>query len=291
MRVHLLRHAHAGDAFHWIGDDDLRPLTKKGRRQCERLGDFLEAYGVRPDVIVSSPLVRAQQTAEIVAATLGMTVKTDRRLGAGFGKSELWALLDELGAREPMFVGHDPDLSSLRHLPHRCAGISMKKGALATIDLQHQARRRRGRAALAGAAGAAGGRLEARALGKRQREAERGAGSLGRLQPDAAPVGLGDVARDGQAQAGAAEAALPCPVDLVEALEDAQPDPLTGMPTPSSLTETTTASGCSSARDRHGAALARELDGVVQQVHEQLVEYAPHRRAPVAGRPARERPG
>ena len=135
VRVHLLRHAHAGDAFHWIGDDDLRPLTKKGRHQCERLGTFLEGHGVRPDVIVSSPKVRAQQTADIVAATLGMTVKTDRRLGSGFGKHELWALLDETGAREPMFVGHDPDLSMLLTYLIDGAGISMKKASLATIDL------------------------------------------------------------------------------------------------------------------------------------------------------------
>ena len=67
VRVHLLRHAHAGDAFAWSGADELRPLTRKGRRQSERLGAFLEAHAVRPDVIVSSPLVRAQQTAEIVA--------------------------------------------------------------------------------------------------------------------------------------------------------------------------------------------------------------------------------
>jgi len=135
VRVHLLRHAHAGDSFHWIGDDDLRPLTKKGRHQCERLGAFLEAHAVRPDVIVSSPKVRAQQTAEIVASTLDMTVRTDRRLGDGFGKRELWALLDETGAREPMFVGHDPDFSSLLAYLIDSAGISMKKAALATIDL------------------------------------------------------------------------------------------------------------------------------------------------------------
>ena len=67
-----------------------------------------------------------------------MTVRTDERLGSGFGKRELWALLDELGAREPMFVGHDPDLSSLVAYLIDAASISMKKGALATIDLSSQ---------------------------------------------------------------------------------------------------------------------------------------------------------
>lgn len=135
VRVHLLRHAHAGDAFEWMGDDDLRPLTKKGRRQSERLGAFLEAHDVRPDVIVSSPKVRALQTAEIVASLLGMSVKTDPRLGEGFGQRELWALLDETGAREPMFVGHDPDFSALLSYLIDAAGVSLKKGALATVDL------------------------------------------------------------------------------------------------------------------------------------------------------------
>ena len=135
VRVHLLRHAHAGDAFEWIGDDDLRPLTDKGRAQSERLGTFLESHGVRPDVIVTSPRVRAAQTAEIVARSLGMTVKSDRRLADGFGQRELWALLDETGAREVILVGHDPDFSSLLAYLIDAAGIRMKKGALATIDL------------------------------------------------------------------------------------------------------------------------------------------------------------
>lgn len=134
--IHLLRHAHAGDAFAWAGDDDLRPLTKKGRAQSQRLGAFLDSHGVRPDVIVSSPLVRAQQTAEIVAAALGMTMKTDQRLNSSFGKNELWELLDELGGREPMLVGHDPDFSHLLAYLIDAAGISMKKGALATVDLK-----------------------------------------------------------------------------------------------------------------------------------------------------------
>jgi phosphohistidine phosphatase len=135
VRLHLLRHAHAGDALEWEGDDALRPLTNKGRAQSQRLGRFLEQHGIRPDVIVSSPRVRALQTAEIVAKELGMTVRVDARLADAFGKRELWDLLDELGAREPMLVGHDPDLSSLLGYLVDAAGISMRKGALATIDL------------------------------------------------------------------------------------------------------------------------------------------------------------
>ena len=136
VRLHLLRHAHAGDAFAWSGEDDLRPLTEKGRKQSQRLGDFLGARNVRPDVIVTSPKVRAAQTAEIVAAKLDMTVRTDRRLADGFGQRELWALLDEAGAREVMIVGHDPDFSRLLAYLIDAAGISLKKGALATVDIE-----------------------------------------------------------------------------------------------------------------------------------------------------------
>jgi phosphohistidine phosphatase len=136
VRLHLLRHAHAGDAFEWIGDDDLRPLTGKGRKQAERLGRFMCEHGIRPDVIVSSPLVRAVQTAEIVAAELGMTVRKDPRLTGGFSQRELWALLDELGAREPLLVGHEPDLSALLAYLIGGPGVPMKKGALASVDLQ-----------------------------------------------------------------------------------------------------------------------------------------------------------
>ena len=109
--------------------------SEKGRAQSERLGAFLERHGVRPDVIVSSPKVRASQTAELVAGALGMTVRTDRRLGEGFGQRELWAVLDEAGGREVMLVGHDPDFSSLLTYLIDAAGMSMKKGALATVDL------------------------------------------------------------------------------------------------------------------------------------------------------------
>ena len=135
MRLHLLRHAHAGDAFNWSGDEALRPLTQKGREQSERLGRFLEQHGVRPDVIVSSPKIRALQTAEIVAGTLGMMVRRDDRLAERFGQSELWSLLDELGAREPMLVGHDPDLSMLLEYLVDAEGIAMRKATLATIDM------------------------------------------------------------------------------------------------------------------------------------------------------------
>ena len=135
VAVHLLRHAHAGDSSTWEGPDELRPLTKRGRRQAERLGRFLAATAVRPGAIVSSPRVRALQTAEIVAEALHMSVAVDARLGEGYDLEELERIVLDAGIAGPMLVGHDPDMSLA--LAGLCGGrgLAMRKGALATLDV------------------------------------------------------------------------------------------------------------------------------------------------------------
>ena len=69
IAVHLLRHAHAGDPERWTGDDSLRPLSEKGRRQAERLGRLLAGHDEAPDLFITSPRVRAAQTARARRAT------------------------------------------------------------------------------------------------------------------------------------------------------------------------------------------------------------------------------
>src|SRR4051794_15073951 len=100
--IHLLRHAHAGDSTTWEGPDEQRPLTKRGRHQAERLGRFLVANGTRPDAIVSSPRIRALQTAEIVAAALGMDIRLDLRLGDGYDLAELERIVLDTEVGAPM---------------------------------------------------------------------------------------------------------------------------------------------------------------------------------------------
>jgi phosphohistidine phosphatase len=137
IQLFLLRHADAGNPEAWHGDDAARPLSEKGRLQAERLGSFLAEIRFRPDAIVSSPKVRARQTAEIVADALGVVVGFDDRLAAGVDPANVDALLADAGApARPVLVGHDPDfsdlLSSLAHAP----GLAMKKGAFARIDVR-----------------------------------------------------------------------------------------------------------------------------------------------------------
>ena len=134
VQLHLLRHAHAGDREDWSGPDDQRPLTAKGRAQSERLGTFLASVSFRPDLIVSSPMVRAAQTAEIVAERLGMEFQLDDRLGEELGIGQLEALIADLGVARPLLVGHDPDFTMLVVALCDASGVEMKKGALARID-------------------------------------------------------------------------------------------------------------------------------------------------------------
>jgi 8-oxo-dGTP diphosphatase len=90
----LLRHASAGDRYGWSGDDRLRPLDEKGRRQAEKIAKVLGTEDVRR--VVSSPLVRCVQTVEPLAAALGLDVELDDRLAEGAGGSAR-ALLEEDG--------------------------------------------------------------------------------------------------------------------------------------------------------------------------------------------------
>ena len=132
----LLRHAHAGDATRWFDDDDLRPLTEKGRRQAERLARHLAAASYVPDVILASPLVRARETAEIVAEILRAPLRIDPRLGEMVDLPTLERILADAGdPARPILVGHDPDFSELvSELVG--APIAMRKGTLARVDVE-----------------------------------------------------------------------------------------------------------------------------------------------------------
>jgi phosphohistidine phosphatase len=133
----LLRHAHAGDSTTWEQADELRPLTEKGRRQSERVGHLLAAAGFAPDVLLTSPLVRARETAEIVADIIGARVREEPRLGEPLDLATLDAILHDAGnPRRVLIVGHDPDFSELVSELAGGSPIFMRKGTLARIDVE-----------------------------------------------------------------------------------------------------------------------------------------------------------
>jgi phosphohistidine phosphatase SixA len=141
LEIYLLRHAHAGNAAAWDGPDSERPLSAKGRRQAQQLGQFLADRAFSPDAILTSPKVRARQTAELVADALGVGITADDRLGGPLDLDVLAALLDGAGGTSIMLVGHDPDFSDLATTLTGAGYLPLKKGALCRIDtalpLQH----------------------------------------------------------------------------------------------------------------------------------------------------------
>lgn len=136
IELHLLRHAHAGDPMKWRGPDADRPLTEKGRLQSERLGLFLARAGFRPDAILSSPRVRALDTARLVAAPLGVPVTVVEELGGPLDLGVIEMILNGAGdPRRPVLVGHDPDFSSLAAELVGATELFLPKAAFARIDL------------------------------------------------------------------------------------------------------------------------------------------------------------
>ena len=142
--LYLLRHAHAGDPERWSGDDALRPLSEKGRRQSERVGRLLAAMDESPDVVVTSPRVRAEETARIVAEVLGVPLIVDRRLAGALYAEEAEDISTDAGGERPCLVGHDPDFSSLLGELLGVAVVPMRKGALARVDFDGRIRSGRG---------------------------------------------------------------------------------------------------------------------------------------------------
>lgn len=140
MKVYFLRHGIAGDRETWEGDDRLRPLTAKGIEQIKTTAKLLAQINLGVKVILSSPLTRALETAELTAKKLGVEVIVDERLSPGFSARELADLINEHADAEGlMVVGHEPDFSETISSITGGSEIVMKKGGLARVDIDHLA--------------------------------------------------------------------------------------------------------------------------------------------------------
>jgi phosphohistidine phosphatase len=123
--IWLLRHGEAEDS----SPDSERKLTAEGEKQARAAGRALSVLGVRVDACLTSPKVRAAETAALVSGELGATVKLESRLAGGTFDAEQVAG----GLEDVLLVGHDPDFSTaIRQLTG--ARVRMKKGALAAIE-------------------------------------------------------------------------------------------------------------------------------------------------------------
>jgi len=145
MRLYFLRHGRAVARDEWGGDDAQRPLTEDGVELVRAEADSLRRMALDPTVIITSPLVRAVQTADIVVERLDLSGRLlhDDRMAAGLDLDTLQELVRENDhAAAILFVGHEPDFSEIISGLTGGKSIVMKKGALARVDLpDHSVRR------------------------------------------------------------------------------------------------------------------------------------------------------
>lgn len=106
MRLFLVRHAEAAPGE----PDELRPLTAAGRAVARSLGERLAPE--HPDAVLSSPLLRARETAEQIARAAGLTPEADERLAPGATAADLQAAVADRG-ETVIAVGHQPDCSGI----------------------------------------------------------------------------------------------------------------------------------------------------------------------------------
>jgi len=136
MDLFLLRHA---DANTQAATDDARPLSEKGISQAKKVGRFCKEHDLKPDLILTSPVRRAAETAEIVAEILKGEFMTEQWLACGMQPE---TALEELRGYERfesvMIVGHQPDFSLLAaHLLGLSDNeqISIRKASLTHFEL------------------------------------------------------------------------------------------------------------------------------------------------------------
>ncbi len=140
MKIYLIRHAIAGDRMQWAGDDGLRPLTPKGMKKMRQIVKGLKNLRISLDYLFTSPLVRARETAEIVAQ--GIRVKGEiqelEALEPDGIPSELLSSLNRLENEAYVgLVGHEPHIS--RTISYFLSGnytacITVKKGGVAAFE-------------------------------------------------------------------------------------------------------------------------------------------------------------
>jgi phosphohistidine phosphatase len=138
MQLLFLRHGVAEPWETWGDDDGERPLSAPGRKAMERTAATFVELGLAPDVIITSPLTRARQTAEIAARGLGMNdrIVSDPRLEPGFDAEALSEILGEhSGSDVLMLVGHEPDLSLTVGSLIGGGRVVCKKGGLVRVDV------------------------------------------------------------------------------------------------------------------------------------------------------------
>lgn len=138
VKVYMVRHAKAGDREAWDDDDDLRPLSKPGRRQAEALIDLL-AHD-RIEKVVSSPSVRCRQTVEPLAERRLLPVDLSDALAEGAPISGALQLLDKVSHEHTVLCTHGDVIGGvLSHFERagvRIDGFRIEKAGTWALDIE-----------------------------------------------------------------------------------------------------------------------------------------------------------
>src|SRR5262249_25225750 len=140
MELYVLRHGIAVErGTPGYKKDSERPLTKEGEEKMYQIAAAMLAMGLKFDVILSSPYVRARQTALIVADEFDEEVKLTESLVPGANPLELVRELNGEAYERVLLVGHEPDLSGLVSVlstGENGAAIELKKGGLCKLTTE-----------------------------------------------------------------------------------------------------------------------------------------------------------
>lgn len=146
MIIYFLRHASAGEPLSNLKRDEKRALDETGVEQCGYVGRALTALDAQVDVILSSPLKRAAQTASLVGNEMGHEGKLqlEDALRPGVPFADFRKMLDKYARHDAlMVVGHNPTLSEFlgRSISETgCeAAVELKKGAVARVEMSRNA--------------------------------------------------------------------------------------------------------------------------------------------------------
>lgn len=146
--LYLVRHAIAAERGEEWPDDSKRPLTERGISRFKEGVEGLRALDAAVDEIFTSPLVRAKQTAELLAAGLEgkPTVKVLDALAPGHTSAAVMSQLAKAAKRRRIaLVGHEPDLGELAaYLIGAKRALPFKKGGVCRIDVESLTSKRAG---------------------------------------------------------------------------------------------------------------------------------------------------
>jgi phosphohistidine phosphatase len=138
LELYLIRHGVAAERGEEYPDDSKRPLTSDGIARLRKEAKALDALGVEFDQILSSPLVRARQTADVFGETMKAKppiANTDALTPAGSPAAVIQELGKHMRKARIALVGHEPNMGELAaHLIGAKVPLPFKKGAICRID-------------------------------------------------------------------------------------------------------------------------------------------------------------